>query len=105
MLDYVNEQKQRKSGQSDSLHTGFITTTSGRRRKFRRTEKTDIGLCPIQGHEGKTWKMRWHTQRGPLATYASPSVPSLPYTCTRGGLGHTSCPITLDERCSEQYNQ
>ena len=50
MLDYVNEQKQRKSGQSDSLHTGFITTTSGRRREFRRTEKTDIGLCPIQGH-------------------------------------------------------
>ena len=49
MLDYVNEQKQRKSGQSDSLHTGFITTTSGRRREFRRTEKTDIGLCPIQG--------------------------------------------------------
>ena len=34
MLDYVNEQKQRKSGQSDSLHTGFITTTSGRRREF-----------------------------------------------------------------------
>ena len=45
MLDYVNEQKQRKSGQSDSLHTGFIPTTSRRRRKFRRTEKTDIGLC------------------------------------------------------------
>ena len=38
MLDYVNEQKQRKSGQSDSLHTGFITTTSGRRREFRRTD-------------------------------------------------------------------
>ena len=50
MLDYVNEQKQRKSGQSDSLHTGIITTTSGRRRESRRTEKTDIGLCPIQGH-------------------------------------------------------
>ena len=75
MFEYVDYQKQRKQREGIGLHTGFIPTTSRRRRKFRRTEKTDIGLCPIQGHEEKTWKMSRHTQGGPLATYASPSVP------------------------------
>ena len=81
MVDYVNEQKQRKnSGQCDSLHTGIITTTSGRRREFRRTERRKLDYAQFKGMMKKTRKMSRHTQGLPLATYASQSVPTRSYT-------------------------
>ena len=61
MFRNVNYQEQWKQRKSDCIHSGVIPKTSRRRREFRRTEKTDIGLCPIQGV--------------PLCSYASTSVP------------------------------
>jgi hypothetical protein len=60
MFDYVDYQEQRKKREGFGLHTGFIPTTSRRRRKFRRTEKTDIGLCQIQRY---SVKRRGHLHR------------------------------------------
>ena len=64
MFDYVDYQEQRKKREGFGLHTVFIPTTSRRRRKFRRTEKTDFGLCqilqgqtypPAPGNRTKSW--------------------------------------------------